>query len=187
MAKKAIQFKEYKESKSVKLDLGSGKGLNTPEGFVRVDKHAYKGTDVVTDLTKVWPWKANSVDEMRSNFVLHYLTPAQRIHFMNEACRCLKVGAQLTIYVPHWATAMAYGDPTCPMPPISEAWFPFMNKNWREMQSFDIPSYTCDFDIGGGWSLHPDLHGRSDEYVKTATTFWKEAIKELIVTFTKKG
>ncbi len=62
---KRLKFKEQKpETKLLKLDLGAGKGGNTPEGFTPVDLCKWKGVKVV-DLRKRWPWKANSVDEVQ--------------------------------------------------------------------------------------------------------------------------
>ena len=55
---KKLKFTEVKPDPAIRLDLGAGKGAQTPDGFIPVDKHAFTGIKVV-DLTKRWPWKAS--------------------------------------------------------------------------------------------------------------------------------
>lgn len=168
----------------IRLDLGSGKGLNTPEGFTKVDLHAHKGVKVV-DLRNRWPWKANSVTEARAIYLLQYLRPDERIHFVNELYRVLKPGGTCEIHTPHWAAAKAYGDLDAKFPPVAEWWYPVLDKDWREAQNYVIEGYKCHFSAGIGYGMHPEIVTRNSEYQQTAMKFWKEAAQELVVTLTK--
>lgn len=170
----------------LKLDLGCGKGASTPDGFLKVDKDKHPGVRQV-DLRKRWPWKANTVDEARSAFVLPFLTPSERIHFVHELYRVLKPSASATIIVGSWSACKSFGDLSTYWPPVSEAWFWRLNKAWREAQNYNDPDgYTCDFDHTIGYGLHPAVSSRLQDYQQHAVTFFKEAAQDLCVTLTKR-
>jgi len=189
-----LKFTAQKEEVRLCLDLGTGKGGNKPQGFVGVDiidsegnpPKKLAGVDLCLDLRGKWPWKSNSVDEAQANYLLHYLAPQERVHFVNELCRVLKPGAKALLFTPHWSSAKAFMDLSAQMPPISEAWFPSLSKAWRDAQNcVDRNGYTCNFDHTLGYSLHPHLVSRAHEYQTHAVTFWKEAAQDLIVTLIK--
>lgn len=182
-----LKFKEQaEEANLVKLDLGCGKLANTPEGFIGVDKVALKGVKVV-DLTKKWPWKNNSVDEAQANYLVHYLTAAERVHFVNELYRVLKPGAKCLILTPMWSAAKGYGDVMAQWPPVSEAWLPWLNKAWRDGQNHvSQAGYTCDFDHTAGYGLHPSMQSRAQEYQQQWVNFGKEAAQDLVATLIKR-
>src|ERR1700751_2644070 len=94
--------------KPLKLDLGCG--TRKKDGFVGVDIRNFKGVDKVADLTKGWPWKNNSVDEVYCSHFIEHLEVPERIHFVNELYRVLKPGATALIITPHWCSHRAYGD-----------------------------------------------------------------------------
>jgi hypothetical protein len=177
---------KIKEPVLVRLDLGTGKGRNKPEGFLGVD--LLKGDGVfVTDLRKTWPWKRESVDEINANYLVPFLTPSERVHFANELYRVLKAGCKATIITPYWASCKGYGDVGTYWPPVSEAWYPRLNKAWREAQDYDDPDgYTCDFDHTLGYGLHQSLAARNMEYQQHAVSFWKEAAQDLVATLIKR-
>jgi SAM-dependent methyltransferase len=202
-----LRFSEVEPERNLlRLDLGSGKGGKVPQGwepgqYVRVDRVKHKEVDRVVDLAersasftnsadrnaphggrfKAWPWKANSVDEVWADYLVHYLTASERVHFANELYRVLKPGARCSVIVPHWAAAKAYGDVRVQWPPVSEMWFHTLNKQWREQQNCaDESGYTCDFDCTVGYGLHPGIIGRNTEYQQNAVTFWKEACQDII-------
>lgn len=183
---KKLKFKEQKpEDKLLKLDLGAGKCGNTPEGFIPIDIHKWKGVKVV-DLRKRWPWKANSVDEVSCHYLVNYLTADERVHFANELYRVLKVGAKAQIVTPYWCAAKGWGDLRTHYPPVSESWFGYLSKAWREGQNWvDDTGYTCNFDATVGYGMHPVIVSRNEEYQRQAMSFWKEAVQELIATVTK--
>jgi hypothetical protein len=183
---KKLKFKEQKpETKLLKLDLGAGKGGNTPEGFTPIDLCKWKGVKVV-DLRKRWPWKANSVDEVSCHYLVNYLTATERVHFANELYRVLKVGSKAQIVTPYWCASKAYGDLRAQWPPVSESWFGHLNKGWRDAQNWvDTTGYKCNFDIGLGYGMHPSILSRNSDYQQQAVSYWKEAAQELIATITK--
>lgn len=174
------------EPVSLKLDLGAGKGHCTPEGFLKVDKDKHPGVRQV-DLRKRWPWKANTVDEVRAGFLLPFLTAQERVFFVNELHRVLKPGAKATIICGSWSACKSMGDLATHWPPVSEAWVWRLNKAWREAQNYNDPDgYTCDFDHTVGYGLHQAIQTRTVEYQQHAVSFWKEAAQDLCITLIKK-
>ena len=187
MAKKPKFTEQPAEPVLLKLDLGTGKGRNRPEGFLGVDKDKYPHARIV-DLRKRWPWPDNSVDEVNANYLLPFLAPRERVFFMNELHRVLKPGAKATIITPYWAACKAFGDATTYWPPISEAWYARLNKAWRDAQDYDDPDgYLCDFDHTLGYNLHQSLVGRIMEYQQHAVVHFKEAAQDLIANLTKRS
>jgi hypothetical protein len=172
------------QPKLLKLDFGCGP--NKREGFLGVDSRAFDGkVDIVHDLTTPWPWGSSSVEEAHSSHFVEHLTAPQRIHFVNELYRVLVPGGKATIVAPHWASCRAYGDLTHQWPPVSEFWFYYLSKNWRAANAPHNDGYTCDFEVTWGYSLHQGILSRNQEYQMHAQAFWKEAIQDVIATFTK--
>lgn len=182
---KKLKFKEVKEE-GLKLDMGTGKGVNKPEGFLGVDIEKGPAVDKVVDLRKRWPWKDKSVDEINAHYLLQYLKPEERKHFVNEAHRVLKTGGKLVIVSPHWCASKAYGDLDACYPPIAEAWFMMTNKDFREAQNFAIKGYSCDFDYTLGYMLHPALQPRALDFQQNAITWYKEAAQDIACTMIAK-
>jgi len=186
-----LKFTEQKVETRLCLDLGTGKGRNKPEGFIGVDIIDHEGkppkkieaVEVCHDLRTKWPWKSGSVDDVQANYLIHYFTVSERVHFVNELYRVLKPGAKALILTPHWCSAKAYMDSSVQFPPVSEAWFVMLNKGWREMQNcVDRSGLVCNFDHTLGYGIHPGIISRAHEYQQHAMTFWKEAAQDLIVT-----
>jgi predicted SAM-dependent methyltransferase len=166
----------------VKLDLGCGK---TPrEGFEGVDALEF-GQKWVLDLRQKWPWKDESVEEAHCSHFLEHLTGPERIHFVNELYRVLKPGARCQIIVPHWASARAYGDLTHQWPPVSEFWFYYLSRDWREQNAPHNTDYRCHFAATWGYNVHPVLQTRNQEFGQFALQFYKEAAQDLVATLTK--
>lgn len=142
------------------------------------------------DLSKVkkkWEQASGSVDEVAVQNLIQMLTPDERIHFVNELHRVLKSGAKAVISAPWWASSRAYGDLAFQWPPVSEGWFFHLNAAWRKENAPWGIKYKCDFDLPGiGYSLHPLMKDRNQEYVQNAITFWKESAQDLGVTLTKR-
>lgn len=190
-----------------RLDLGCGPNKRGPE-WIGVDCRPFDGkVDVVLDLSekhsydvpdgnggilhrvgdwKAWPWEDNSVDEACSSHFVEHLTANERIHFVNELYRVLKPKGQCQIIVPHWASCRAYGDLTHQWPPVSEFWFYYLSKEWRAANAPHNDGYTCDFDATWGYSFHPMLMVRNQEFQQFAMQFYKEACQDIICTLTKK-
>ena len=170
----------------MKIDLGCG--TNKKEGFLGADQYAMPGVDVVCNLaTARWPWDDDSVEEAHTSHFVEHLTASERIHFANELHRVLKPKSQATIIVPHWASSRAYGDLTHQWPPVSEFWACYLNAEWRKSQAPHNDGYTCDFDWVTGFSPHPMIAARNQEFQQFATAFYKEAVQDLHITLTKRA
>jgi len=193
----------------LKLNLGSGP--NKMPGFVSVDRIAFPGVDVVVDLVKKkptvkylgeenkeqavsyvsWPWPDSSVSEVHCSHTLEHFDAMERVHFMNELFRVLKPGAKATVITPHWASCRAYGDPTHKWPPVSDFYWMYLRKEWRMSQAphtdaSNLPGgFSCDFQVVWGYSLHPEIAPRNQEYQQYAMNFLKEACQDTIATLTK--
>jgi SAM-dependent methyltransferase len=137
-------------------------------------------------LVKTWPWADDSVDEAMFVKVIEYLTPDERIHFVNELQRVMKKGGKAQLMFPHWSSSQAYADLSYVMPPIVEGWFYHLNKDWRTANNPLESRYDCDFDTTWGYSLHPLIQPKNQEYQQHAVTFWKEAAQGVCATLTKK-
>ncbi len=92
----------------IKVDIGCG--ARKPEGFIGVDIYPWPGVDIVADLTKVFPFPDNTVDEIRAYDCLEHLPNI--IHSMNEIWRICKPGATVDILVPSTDGRGAFQDPT---------------------------------------------------------------------------
>lgn len=172
------------DEKELNIDLGCGKSKQA--GFIGADRIAFEGVDVVIDLaTAVWPWEDNSVSKAHSSHFVEHLDAVERVHFVNELYRVLKPKAQASIIVPHWASCRAYGDLTHKWPPVSEMWFYYLSKVWREQNAPHNDMYVCNFEVTWGYGLQQELMGRNEEYKAYAMKNYKEAVTDIIATFVK--
>lgn len=178
----------------MKLDFGCGP--NPKEGFTGVDQYPFDGkVGIVGDITDPHFWnqfESGSVEEAHASHFLEHLTFPQRVLFMNQLHRILKPGGQVTIIVPHWAAARAYGDPTHQWPAVSEWFFLYLNREWRAANAPHADGviapgmYTCHFEGTVGYNLHPSLACRNPEFQQFALSNYKEAAQDIIATLTKK-
>ena len=185
---------EPKTKPALKLDFGCGP--NPKEGFEGVDQYAFDGkVKHVRDIRKRFQWKDNSVDEAHSAHFVEHLTAEERCHFFNELWRVLKPGAKATIITPHWCSTRAYGDPTHQWPPVSEMFYLYLQKPWRESQAPHTDAknwekgYCCDFEGGVvGYNPNPlfQQEGRNATYIQFAMNWYKEAAADSIAIITKK-
>ena len=169
----------------VKLDLGCGK--SPKEGFVGVDVHDYGRSDIlVSDLRGPWKWDDESVSEVYSSHFVEHLTARERIHFANELYRVLAPEGKAEIIVPHWCSGRAFGDLTHQWPPVSEFWFLYLSRAWREQNApHTCDDYSCDFVVEWGTTLHPQIALRNQEFQQFAAAFYREACQDLVSTWRK--
>jgi len=81
------------------LNLNLGCGLDTPEGFVNVDRVGLAGVDVVADLDLApWPWKDGAAAYIKASHVFEHVRDP--VVFMTEAWRVLALDGLLDIRVP---------------------------------------------------------------------------------------
>lgn len=174
----------------LRIDIGCGK--NKKEGFIGVDQFAIPGVDVVCNVREGLPYDNDSVDEVHCSHFIEHLTALERVRFMNELYRVMKVGAKATLISPHWCSNRAYGDMTHCWPPVAEMWFYYLSKQWREDQvphtdkRWNPDGYDCDFEATWGYSMHPAIMSRNQEFQQDALQFKKEAAQDIIATLTKK-
>jgi hypothetical protein len=169
----------------VKLDLGCGP--RPKDGYQGVDVRDYGRSDIlVCDLRGPWKWDDDSVDAVHSGHFVEHLTAQERIHFANELYRVLKPGAEAEIITPHFASGRAFGDLTHQWPPVSDFWFNYLSRAWREEHApHTCDDYTCDFAIESGPTLHPHIALRNQEHQQFAVTFYREAAQDLVSTWRK--
>lgn len=179
--------KKTKIIPTLKLDLGCGN--KKLEGFIGVDIRNLPGVDLVCDLTKTtWnKWKNNSIEEVNCSYFLETLTSEERCNTVNEIYRILKPEGKLTIKVTHWSTGKAYGNPTYKFPPISENWFSFLSKKYRdEVDPTTNELLTCNFETTWGYGVHEMLTTRNPEFQQFAINFYRETAQDIIATAIKK-
>lgn len=176
--------------KAIRLDVGCGP--NKRPDFTGVDCIKFPGVDVVMDLNERWPWGDNSVEEIHCSHCIEHFDSVERVHIYNEMCRVMKVGAKATIIAPFWSSGRAYGDPTHKWPPISGFSFFYLLKSWRMVNAphSDVSNwdkgYSCDFDVTWGFSLHPQVASRNQEFQQFAIQFYVEAAQDVVATCVKR-
>lgn len=170
-------------AESLKLDLGCG--TSKQPGFVGVDVRGFPGVDVVADLRGPWPWDDGSVDEAFSSHFVEHLTAPERIHFVNELYRVLRIGAKATIVAPNWASARAYGDLTHQWPPVSPFWFPYLNRAWRSQHAPHNDFYTCDFEVQYRFSVHEQFRNAEQTQRDFACLFYVDGAQDIFAQLVK--
>ena len=175
----------------MKLDIGCGP--NKAEGFIGLDQHPFPGVDHVVRLgSERLPFDDATIEEARMSHFLEHLTAVERCQLLNELYRVMKLGAQCTVIVPHWASSRAYGDPTHQWPPIGEMFWYYVKREWRMAnaphtdKSVWPQGYDCDFDATWGYGMHQSLMTRNPEFQQFAMNFYKESAQDLHVTITRR-
>jgi ubiquinone/menaquinone biosynthesis C-methylase UbiE len=176
-----------KKDKVIKLDIGCGP--NPKEGFDGVDCIKFPAVKHVVKLgSRPLPFAAGSVDEIHSSHFLEHLTQEERCFFMNDVYRVLKPTGSMALVVPHWASGRAYGDPTHKWPAISEMFFYYLDKGWREANAPHTDrrhwewGYECDFEFTFGYTLHQSFQMKNEETKNFAVSFYKEACQDILAT-----
>jgi len=170
----------------LRLDLGCGD--NCKEGFTGVDNAKGCGAKIKHDLTVTpWPFESDSVDEVHSSHFLEHLTGPERILFMDELWRVMKVGAKATFQVPYAWSNRAIQDPTHQWPPICENSFLYFNKGWREQNKLTHYLGKCDFDFVYGHQVPEDTAVRAQEVRCARIANNINTVADLVVTLTKRA
>jgi hypothetical protein len=170
----------------MKLDLGCGS--HKRPGFTGVDISAECGADIVHDLAQTpWPFADGSVDEVWCSNFFEHLTGAQRLPFMDELWRVLRVGATATMITPYWTCGRAIQDPTHQWPPISEASYLYFNRAWREREGLTHYGIRCDFDFRYSFSLTPQWQGKPEAEIKRALLTYFNVASDINVFLTKRA
>jgi hypothetical protein len=191
----------------LRLDLGCGK--NPRQGFTGVDARDFgqpikfdlcglkKGVprwELImppgdgTDIFEPWPWADGSVEEIHCSHFLEHLTRRQRIHFVNEMYRVLKLEGKAQVIVPHWNSPRAYGDMTHDPMPVCEFFFQYVNRGWREVNApHSDYAPEVNFEVNYGYGLRQDIALRDQNYQNYAMANYKDAIQDIHSLWTKKA
>ena len=182
------------EPKLIRIDLGCG-GKKRGEDWIGCDQYKMPGVDRIFDIGSAkWPFKDGSVEEAHSSHFIEHLTNLggkwERVHFFNELYRVLRNGAKTTLVFPHWCSQRYYGDPTH-KEPFSEFGFYYVSKAWRLSDAphtdvtWNQDGYDCDFQATWGYSIHPQIQARNQEYQQEALLWKKDAALDIIATLVK--
>lgn len=91
------------------VDLGCG--TRKKEGYYGIDVSAYEGVDLVQDLRFTpLPFADGQLDNVYSSHFFEHLTFDENIYLFNEIWRCLHVGGELEVIVPHAMSYAQYAD-----------------------------------------------------------------------------
>ena len=181
-----------KDKELLKLHLGCGQ--HKEEGWVNVDITSTSATDVVWDLRETpWPWEDNSISEAKGDHFLEHLDGPERMVFFNELYRVLtpKITTTLGEIVtlpgkasfsfPYYTSMRAIQDYSHKWPPLCEASFLYLNKEWREVNKLDHYPITCDYNYnyGHSWDI---VWGQKNLETRTfALNHYNNVVYDLIV------
>lgn len=169
----------------LKLDLACGQ--NKTEGYVGVDIWPGEGVDIVHDLrVRPWPFADQSVEEVVCNQFFEHLTGEERMGFMDELWRVMKVDAKAVFVTPYYTSMRAIQDPTHKWPPIAETSYLYFNKGWRDTNGLSHYPIGCDFDFSFGYLLAGDVAARNQEYRDNAIRQFNNAVTDLQVTLVRR-
>lgn len=170
----------------IKLNIGCGTDIKpTTEGWVNIDSRKAHDDVVVANLLDRWAFDDSTVDEIHASHIIEHFTAEQRCWVMNEAYRVLKPDGKMTVVCPHWSNTRAYGDPTHQWPPVSDFWFYYLNREWREKEApHTCALLSCDFPATWGYTASQELGARNSEFQQFATTNYVNAIVDIHATLT---
>ena len=169
----------------LKLDLACG--VRKREGFVGVDVSPDVGADLVLDLRQTpWPWGDASVDEVYCAHFFEHLTGEERMRFMDELYRVMRVGAVATLITPHGRSDGAAQDPTHQWPPVLEASYRYFNRAQRDLMYVGHYPIACDFDLQLGVRYEPYWENRPDAERQAALQRLNNVAYELVAKLTKR-
>lgn len=93
------------------LEFGPGKKPEHPAG-IGLNAKADPTADIWRDLNRGIPLGSGLLAGVYGNQFLEHLRPENKIYFMNEVGRVLRVGGTAEFWVPHYLSPDADGDPT---------------------------------------------------------------------------
>lgn len=167
----------------MKLDLGCG---HAPEpDFIGVDIVPNEHVSVIADLRERWPWDDNSIAEVHCSHLIEHLHAHERVHFANELYRVLVPSGEAKITAPHWSSCKAYGDVTHVWPPVSEFWFAYLSRAWREehTDADSVGAYKCDFEVRYTFGVDHEIFLLDDPIVQVAMLHYRDAVTDIVSTW----
>lgn len=128
------------------LDLGCGG--NKFSSAIGVDLYYRPDVDIIADLSRPLPFKNNTFDAIYCSHILEHFTNI--IPIMEEIYRISKNNAIIHIFVPHYTSVHAWGNPT-------------------HYRCFNSGTFGF-FD-----TLHPEHYGRCNFKLKSIRLIWDTA------------
>lgn len=181
MAKKE---KKAVETKPVRLDIGCGE-RKQPD-HIGIDIAPCKGVDHVMDVrTYPWPFDKESVDSIYTSHFFEHLDGPERVDFMEECWRILKVGSQMVVIVPFWSSRRSVQDPYHKFPPVAETSFLYFVEHWRQDNLLTHYPIHCNFNFSYGHAVNQEISARADDYRALAINHYVNSVDDLHVTLTK--
>lgn len=172
------------EGQEFKLDIGCGQ--NKQAGHIGIDICACDGVDHVMDVRQTpWPIEDGVVDEIFTSHFFEHLDGPERVDFMHECWRVMKVGARMLIIVPYWASMRSVQDPYHKWPPVCEASFYYFVEHWRQDNKLTHYPIKCNFNFGWNYAADPELGLRAEEVQKQAVRNFLNVVYDLHVYLTK--
>lgn len=92
----------------MKINLGCGN--KKMAGFVGVDRYPCEAADLLCDITKVLPFKNDSLEEVYLDNVIEHIHDIPAL--MREIVRVVRPGGVVTIITPHLTSLASWRDPT---------------------------------------------------------------------------
>lgn len=171
--------------KPLLLDIGCGN--NKQPDHTGIDISPDCGADVIHDVRITpWPFEDNSVEGIFCNHFFEHLTGEERMRFMNEAFRVMKVGAELKINVPAPWSDRAIQDPTHQWPPVCGNSFWYFSKEWREVNKLTHYPIYCDFEFAAFYVPDQEITHRNNEFLQFSSRYYVNAMADMNATLKKK-
>lgn len=181
---KLVQTIVAPKDKPFKLDIGCGQSKQPDH--IGIDIADCPGVDYVMDVRKTpWPIEDGVVDSIFTSHFFEHLDGPERIDFMEECWRVLKVGSQMVIICPYWSSMRAVGDPFHKWPPVCEWTFFYFVEHWRQDNKLTHYPIKCNFNWGVGHAVDGELAARSDDYRAMAVRHYVNSVNDIHVTLTK--
>lgn len=134
------------------------------------------------ELNKPFPLKDSSQSKLTSTHVIQRVDDI--IEYFNEVYRVLKPNGEIQLSIPYYTSSRAWQDPTHKRM-IPEAFFVYLNKEWREKNSipYDI---KCNFEVTNmNHAVTQEFVGKSQEAIQYAISHYWNVVSDLIVTLKK--
>lgn len=124
----------FRTASGIRLDIGCG--TNRQPNWVGIDLRPLPNVDIVHDL-QVFPWPIpdNIVILALCSHLWEHIEPKNRMTFMDEIWRVMKVDGQLMLSAPYYTSFGAFQDPThypCP----NEATFTYFDPDYPLYQIY---------------------------------------------------
>lgn len=173
-----------KGDKLFNLDIGCGQ--NKQADHIGIDIAPCEGVDYVMDVCKTpWPIDDGVVDRIFTSHFFEHLDGPERVDFMEECWRVLKVAGQVVIICPFWSSRRAAQDPYHKWPPVTETSFLYFVEHWRQDNKLTHYPIKCNFNFSYGYALDPELTLRAEAVQQDAIAHQVNSVMDIHVTLTK--